>query len=352
MTPKRTGRICICCWAALAALLLLAVFCRPAADPLPRARRAVDAVEAGCRPPGKPRRWSEALVSKQIEELGGPVEASRILERYIGAPAILAKHKPVAMAMLERCGDPALPVFRRALGNADPEMRRHAAQFLRGRPGAAAPAQAALLRLLDDKDRRVAFHAASALVGIGPAALPGLMDRLRNGSPRAQEFALSALTDRRLHRALARQQGLRELLLKFTRSRQQSSRDTAYWLLVCTDPLFLKKQPLIVLSLPGLPRLQRISASAAEVAAEVTPPSSDYFTEALALYLQLPDRPREIRLAAVRALGRRGRAGVNALQKAGEDSDPEIRQAAAKTLETVGDWMPSEGLPFMQDGHP
>jgi len=268
------------------------------------ARESVKAVEAKWKWRMKTRPWPRAVAEEQIRNLGGPTMAACALECYLRSPEKWAKHKDVAVRMLQQCGDPALPALRRALSNGNPTIRGYAAWFFN--------------------------------INIGAEAIPDLVSQLRSGSRQAKEQALSALFNAHCYRALAQQEGVRELLKKFIHDRHETSRTNACWLLVCTDLLLLKRYGHLAANwrIEPLYVQERISASADD-------PSqiSKHMAEVLALYLGLPDRPKDIRLAAVWLLGKCENAGVPALKNAAKDSDPQIRRAAAKALAEAEGWM-------------
>ncbi|NJC95872.1 MAG: HEAT repeat domain-containing protein [Anaerolineae bacterium] len=86
------------------------------------------------------------------------------------------------------------------LNDSAPEVRQCAALGLAGRPdeGATPP----LVRALSDEDGMVSSLAANALVKIGGAAVPSLIEVVKSGAQNARISALRALAEIKDHRAI------------------------------------------------------------------------------------------------------------------------------------------------------
>jgi len=278
--------------------------------PVLRARAAVEAVHGERRYQGKGQyEWPEAEVKKQLAGLGGPEKASKALGLYIAAPLKRAKHKEIAFRMLTDCGEPAWPAIRRVLNNRDPKMRSLAAYFLSNNNEAVGNAQAVLLTLLNDPDEGVRHNASNALVSIGGKAIPGLVDQLRTGNAKAQDYTIGILFSINDPDALARQKGVRELLMKHLKKGKDEYGIAATVLLVSIDPLILKVRPSWggnlrwmdrwhLLEIPNLPAPDFEGPPDFDDFTRTRLPSEQHTIDYVKAYLALPDRPEEMRKAA------------------------------------------------------
>jgi hypothetical protein len=320
---KRSRKIYVLWGIALTLLLVVGLFCWTVVMPVPGARAAVEEVHSKRRYKGKDQyEWPEGEVKKQIAGLGGPEKASRALGLYISVPLKGAKHKnskhpkrkDTAFRMLTECGEPAWPVVCGVLGNRDPEMRILAACFLSDNTKAVGDAQPVLWTLLlNDPDEGVRGNAGGALVSLGGKAVPGLVDKLRTGNAKAQAHAIEILFTINDPLALARQKGLRDLLMKHFRKGKDEYNIAATFLLISIDPLILNQGIALWWNLRGMdlgpwddtlnlpaPDWQRIP-NRPPVFDDSPPtlmPSEQITVDYVKTYLALPDRPEEIRKAA------------------------------------------------------
>jgi HEAT repeat protein len=102
-----------------------------------------------------------------------------------------------ALAASTHCRTEELVPF---LDDPAPEVRQCAALGLAGKPDESAVPP--LVRALSDKDSMVASLAANALVKIGGAAVPSLIEAVKAGAQSQRIHALRALAEIRDHRAI------------------------------------------------------------------------------------------------------------------------------------------------------
>jgi hypothetical protein len=129
-----------------------------------------------------------------IQSLGGGSDAARKLGAYLRLPALLARHRRLASAILGQCGHYACSELARCSEDQDCDVRREAIEAL----GRLRSAQAVvpLIRGLGDNDERIRAIAASALGDIGPeasAAIPALNKCLSEWKEPTRTVAAEAL---------------------------------------------------------------------------------------------------------------------------------------------------------------
>jgi HEAT repeat protein len=105
-----------------------------------------------------------------------------------------------AVRALAAMQDPETLCFRRALGDAEPEVRAAAALALAHHSDQ--DAIGALVTALDDRDNLVAVLAVNALTSIGGAAVPALLDAFEPATPGGRINILRALSELRDPRAI------------------------------------------------------------------------------------------------------------------------------------------------------
>lgn len=236
-----------------------------------------------------------------------------------------------ALAALPPSPEITVPIFEKALADADEtttsymldalaglgaqavprliaalrhEAMRPQVAFMLGQIGPqAAPATEALSKLVNDEDPNVGIEAAHALAKIGPgakAAVPALIDALTQSEGKPTHAAAYALGRIGPDAAAAE-----PVLLELIKGSDNS------------------------LSLLGAWALVQIRGPSADTAAKVLP-------ELMAgLESELP----KSRQAAAETLGRLGpnaKAAVPQLQRATKDDDQDVRAAATKALEAIG----------------
>jgi HEAT repeat protein len=165
---------------------------------------------------GQLKRKDEDARLKAAEDLGEvkPDDPGRNIGLLALAQALKDEGKSVrekAAESLRGYGSDAVPVFLAAIKDDDAVVRRNAAAGLAAmweRPGwprrgiiperpseeAAEPAIPLLAGLLKDKDREVRWSAARALVGIGPPALPTLLQGVTSGDRQTREIIVNLLS--------------------------------------------------------------------------------------------------------------------------------------------------------------
>jgi HEAT repeat protein len=124
--------------------------------------------------------WEDVLTA--LGEMSNDTEADT---RWWGVRALAAVPAPGALRLLIR-----------ALGDEDAAVRQCAALGLRLHPATIPRAQQAipaLIAALDDRDHLCAQLSTDALVQIGEAAVPALLDVMENGSRTARLKAVRAL---------------------------------------------------------------------------------------------------------------------------------------------------------------
>jgi HEAT repeat protein len=162
------------------------------------------------------------------------MEAFRILSSQVGPEAL-----PMLIRMLKARDHPWLDALRQRVnafwpGRFPPppaaaELHAVAVELVKQLGPAGAPAAPALVALLDDDRRDGVLPAGEALIAVGEAAVPALLDGLRAPSPRVRSYAAWALdeilpTDR-LAEALPG-------LLALAKSPASRARASAGWVLV------------------------------------------------------------------------------------------------------------------------
>ncbi len=216
-----------------------------------------------------------------------------------GADEATAQHALDALAAL---GAPAVPRLIDALKH---KQLRADVEYILGRIGpAAAPATNALVKLMDDKDARVANEAVLALASIGPGAkdaIPALVKVLQQGSDEKTIFSSSAYALGKIGPDAA------------------AARPALLHLLSHSD------RHLALVSAWALTQIQPVSA---EVAAKVVP----VLVAGLAAPLPLG---RQSAAEALGNLGPRAKEAAGALRKALSDEDKEVRAAAEKALGAI-----------------
>jgi HEAT repeat protein len=273
--------------------------------------------------------WTLARVHPDDKELRRKA-TERLVERIMDKDAFVRVAAARALVALPPAPDVALPIWEKALQNADEATIHHAMDALArmGAPAvprlidalkhksmraqvahilgeigpAAAPATEALAKLAVEADARVATEAALALAKIGPeakAAVPALSAALQQpDSPNAHAivYALGRIGPG----AAAAEPALFAALKSSDRS-------------------------LAVLSAWALTRLH--------------PPSQQMASRAMPVLLAgLEDALPQSRQAAADALGSLGplaKEAVGALEKTANDQEPSVREAAAKALRAI-----------------
>jgi len=207
-----------------------------------------------------------------------------------------------ALDALASIGAPAVPRLIDALKH---EKVRADVAYILGRIGpAAAPATAALSKLIDDKHARVAHEAVLALGAIGPAAkeaVPALVQALQQPEDKDSNFCAIACSLGKIGPGAAAAQAV--LLEKLA-------------------------SPDGNLSLMSGWALTEICPASAEVAAKTVP----VLTGALAQPLP---QGRELAAEALGRLGPLAKDAAAALEKAAADEDKDVREAAAAALSAV-----------------
>jgi HEAT repeat protein len=208
----------------------------------------------------------------------------------------------MAMEALAAMGEAAVPRLIDALKN---EKFRPEIIYTLGRIGPkAAPATEELAKLIEDKNSRVAHEAIIALGNIGPgakAAVPALVKAL--GQAQDKDMNFSAI-EYALGKIGADAKSAEQVLEGELTSKDENVRQMGAWALSQIDP------------------------TSAEVATKDVP----------VLIAGLSDEDAEERLLAAEALGEFGplaKDAVAALQKATHDSDKNVAEAAAKALTSV-----------------
>jgi HEAT repeat protein len=136
---------------------------------------------------------AEAAVEGIVAQLEAqPSQALPALQEVLGAPQ--ADHRWWAARALAAISHPQVsPLLLKALGDPDASVRQCAALGLRLHPYP--QAIPALIDALDDQDRLVATLAAGALVRLGEAAVPALLEVMQSDSQPARLEAARALAE-------------------------------------------------------------------------------------------------------------------------------------------------------------
>jgi HEAT repeat protein len=119
-------------------------------------------------------------------------------ETLIGAVAPLLQSDSTdlrrdAVAVLHRCGAPALPHLVRALRDSSPEVREQVVLALQDVGADDKELHKALLEALQDKDAFVRAGALAALLRFGTKSLPQIEAGMKDGSPLVRKVAAAAL---------------------------------------------------------------------------------------------------------------------------------------------------------------
>jgi HEAT repeat protein len=272
--------------------------------------------------------WAMALTHPQDKQLR--VRATeQLIERLKDPDAYVRVAAARGLAALPPAPDITLPIWERAMKDADETTLHHAldalallgapavprllaglkqdklrpeiAQVLGQMGAVAAPATGALAALINDPDEESSHAAILALAKIGPAAkaaVPSLVEALRQPE-RSDTFALIYALGSIGPAAAAAKPALLEILA----DPKHEAAVVAAWALVKIDP-----------------------------SANVTSKTVPVLTSALTSSLPI------IRRGAAEALGESGRAAkqaIPALERALKDSDPSVRDAAAKALAAI-----------------
>lgn len=273
--------------------------------------------------------WTLARLNPGDKELHRKA-AEQLVQRVLDKDPYVRVAAARAMAALPPAPEITMPIWEKALANADettahhamdalaslgpaavprlidvlkhPKLRVQSAHILGLIGPPAAPAAEALAKLVADGDSRVALEATLALAKIGPdakAAVPALAAALQqkdNPNAHAICYALGQIGPS----AVAAEPSLLEAM----KSQDRSLAVLSAWALIQIHP-------------PS----QRIAARALPI-----------------LIAGLEDSLPQSRQAAAEALGSLGplaKEAVAALQKASADSEPSVRQAAAEALKLI-----------------
>jgi HEAT repeat protein len=208
-----------------------------------------------------------------------------------------------ALDALASIGAPAVPRLTAALKH---EHLRAEIIYVLGHIGpAAAPATAALAKLIDDKNARVAHEAVLALGAIGPGAkeaVPALIRALEQPEDKESNFCAIACCLGKIGPDAAAAQ---PVLLERVKSTDTQLALMSAW------------------------ALAQICPASADAAAKTVP----VLTAGLALDLA---EDRELAAEALGRLGPLAKDAAAALQKAAADPDKVVREAAAQALAAVG----------------
>jgi HEAT repeat protein len=250
-----------------------------------------------------------------------------------------------ALGRIGPAAEQAVPALIEALEH--PRLRNHAARAL-GRIGPAAKAAVpALVRALKDNQANVRSNAGSALRGIGPvgvaalnraqeeraarlrelqgAAVPALIEALKDADPIIRRSAASALAKRR--------RAAREAvpaLVQALKDADQSVAISAGEALSEIGPAASEGIPALVQALKD--EDPRVRLGAASALAQMGPAAKEAVP---ALAHALRDQDQGVRVSAAHALGKIGpaaKAAVPELREALKDADVSVRNAAWQAL--------------------
>jgi HEAT repeat protein len=112
----------------------------------------------------------------------------------------VSDHRWWAVRTLAQMQSPQKEWLIRAVSDESPEVRAAAALGLSSHP--AEQAASALVGALSDEDSIVAILAVNALVAIGAAAVPAVLDAFPGADPRGRIQCMRALAELRDHRAI------------------------------------------------------------------------------------------------------------------------------------------------------
>ena len=281
--------------------------------------------------------WALARVHPENKELRRET-TEKLVERLKDEDPFVRAAAARALAALPPAPDITAPIWEKALKGADETTLRNALDslaelgaaavprliealkyekvrpeviYMLGRIGpAAAPATAALAKLVENKDSRVAHEAIIALGDIGPGAndaVPALIKALGQADDRDLNFAAIAFALGKIGPGAAAAEAA---LLNELASKDDNVRLLSAW------------------------ALAQIRPTAGDVAAKAVP--------VLIAGLALPDAEDEVlAAAALGTFGPLGKDAAEALKKAAGDSDKYVSEAAAAALKAVEKAVPA-----------